>query len=92
MPPNWQLQQPCPYPHVPPLAYNMAKVFYTWFTKLTFLKFGFKLILSQLLENKPQIIFMLMFNSTKHKYIIQVHKHKFTNVLAHDTIYQPLEG
>ena len=70
----------------------MAKVLYTWFTKLTLLKFGLKLMLSQLLENKPQMIFMLMFSGTKHKYIIQVHKHKVINVLTHDTIHQPLKG
>ena len=70
----------------------MAKVLYTWFTKLTFLKFGLKLMLSQSLKNKPQMIFMLMFSGTKHKYIIQVHKHKVINVLAHDTIHQPLKS
>ena len=70
----------------------MAKVLYTWFTKLTLLKFGLELVLSQLLENKPQMIFMLMFSGTEHKYIIQVHKHKVINVLPHDTIHQPLEG
>ena len=74
-----------------PRAHNMAKVLYTWFTKLT-LKFGLELMLSQSLENKPNMIFMLMFSSTKHKYVIQVHKHKTINVLAHDTIHQPLEG
>ena len=50
----------------------MAKVLYTWFTKLTLLKFGLQLMLPQLLENKPQMIFMLMFSGTEHKYIIQV--------------------
>ena len=38
------------------------------------------------------MIFMLMFSGTKHKYIIQVHKHKVINVLPHNTIHQPLEG
>ena len=38
------------------------------------------------------MIFMLMFSSTEHKYIIQVYKQKVINVLSHDTIYQPLEG
>ena len=70
----------------------MAKVLYTWFTKLTLLKFGLKLMLPQSLENKPQMIFMLMFSGTEHKYIIQVHKHKVINVLPHNTIHQPLEG
>ena len=70
----------------------MAKLLHTWFTKLTLLKFGLELIFSQLLENKPQMIFMLIFSSTKHKYIIQVHKWKFINVLSYDTIHQHLEG
>ena len=70
----------------------MAKVFYMWFTKLTLLKFSLELVLSQSLENKPQIIFMVMFSGTEHKYIIQVHKHKVIKVLPHDTIHQPLEG
>ena len=48
-------------------------------------------MLPQFLENKPQMIFMLMFSGTEHKYIIQIHKHKVINILAHDTIYQPLE-
>ena len=61
----------------------MAKVLYIWFTKLILLKFGLKLMLPQLLENKPQMIFMLMFSGTEHKYIIQVHKHKVINVLPH---------
>ena len=74
-----------------PWAHNMAKALYTWFTKLTFLKFGLELMLSQSLKNKPQMIFMLMFSSTKHKYIIQLYKHRFINVLAHDTIHQTLE-
>ena len=70
----------------------MAKVLYTWFTKLTLLKFALQLMLSQLLENKPQMIFMLTFSGTKHKYIIQVHKHKVINVLSYNIIHQPLEG
>ena len=70
----------------------MAKVLNTWFTKLTLLKFGLKLILPKSLENKSQMISMLMFSGAEHKYIIQVHKHKFINVLPHYTIYQPLEG
>ena len=69
----------------------MAEVLNMWFTKLTLLKFGLKLILPQLLENKPQMIFILMFSGTKHKYIIQVHKHKVINVLPHDTIHQPFK-
>ena len=47
-------------------------------------------MLPKLLENKPQMIFMLMFSGTEHKYIIQVHKHKVINVLPHNTIHQPL--
>ena len=70
----------------------MAKVLYMWFTKTTLLKFGLKHILPQSLENKPQLIFLLMFSGTKHKYIIQLHKHKVINVLTHDTIYQPLKS
>ena len=70
----------------------MAKVLYMWFTKLTFLKFGLELMLPQSLENMPQMIFMLMYSGTEHKYIIQVHKHQVINVLPHDTIHQPLEG
>ena len=49
-------------------------------------------MLPQSLENKPQMIFMLMFSGTEHKYIIQVHKYKVINVLPHNTIHQPLEG
>ena len=70
----------------------MAKVLYTWFTKLTLLNFGLKLMLPQSLENKPQMIFMLMFSGTEQKYIIQVHEHKVINLLPHNTIHQPLEG
>ena len=70
----------------------MAKVLYTWFTKLTLLKFDLELVLSQSLKYKPQMILMLMFSGTEHKYIIQVHKHKVINVLPHDNIHQPLEG
>ena len=70
----------------------MAKVLWTWFTKLTLLKFSLELLLSQLLENKPQMSFMLMYSGTEHKYIIQVDKHKIINVLPHDTIHQPLKG
>ena len=70
----------------------MAKVLYTWFTKLTFLKFGLQRILPQSLENKPQMIFMLMFSGTEHKYIIQVHKDKVINVFPHNTVHQPLKG
>ena len=36
------------------------------------------------------MIFMLMFSGTKHKYVIQVYKYKVSNILSHDTIYQPL--
>ena len=53
--------------------------------------FGFKLMLPQSLENKSQMIFMLMFSGTEHKYIIQVHKHKVINVLSHNTIHQTSE-
>ena len=52
-----------------------------WFTKLTLLKFGLELVLSQSLENKSQMIFMLNFSGTEHKYIIKIHKHKVINVL-----------
>ena len=62
-----------------------------WFTKLTFLKFGLQLMLPQSLENKPQMISMLIFSGTEHKYIIQVHKEKVINVLSYNTIHQPLE-
>ena len=49
-------------------------------------------MLPQLLENKSQMIFMLMFCGPEHKYIIQVHKQKVVNILPHNTIHQPLEG
>ena len=70
----------------------MAKVLYTWFTTLTLVNLGLQLILPQSLENKPHMIFMLIFSGTEHKYIIQVNKHKFINILPHNTIHQPLEG
>ena len=70
----------------------MTKVLYTWFTKLTLFKFGLQLMLSYSLENKPQMIFMLMFSGTEHNYIIKVYKYKVINVLPHNTIHQPLEG
>ena len=70
----------------------MAKVIYKWFTKLTLLKLGLQLMLPQSLENKPQIVFMLMFSGTEHKYIIQVDQHKVIIVLPHNAIHQPLEG
>ena len=49
-------------------------------------------MLPKLLENKPQVIFMLMFSGTEHKYIIQVDQHKLINLLPHNTIHHPLEG
>ena len=61
----------------------MAKVLFTWFTKLTLPKFGLKLMLPQALEKKFQMIFMLMFTGTEQKYIIQVHKHKVIYILPH---------
>ena len=70
----------------------MAKVLYTWFTKLILLKFDLELMLPKLLENKSQMIVMLLFSGTEHKYIIQVHKYKVINVLPHNIIHQPLEG
>ena len=70
----------------------MAKVLYTWFTKLTLLKFGLELMLPKSLENKSQMIFMLLFSGTEHKYIIQVHKHKVINIHPHNTIHQPLKS
>ena len=73
-------------------AHKIAKVLYTWFTKLTLLKFGLQLMLPQSLENKPQMIFMLMFSGTEHKYIIQVDQHKVIIVLPYNAIHQPLEG
>ena len=51
-----------------------------------------QLMLPQSLENKPQMIFMLIFSGTEHKYIIQVNKNKVINVFPHKTVYQPLEG
>ena len=69
----------------------MAKVLYTWFTKLTHLKFGLQLMLHKSLENKSHMIFMPMFSGAEHKYIIQVHKDKFINVLPHNTVHQPLK-
>ena len=65
----------------------MAKVLYTWFTKLKLLKFGLKLMLPKTLENKSQMIFMLLFNGAEYKYIIQVHKYKLINILSHNTIH-----
>ena len=73
-----------------PWVHNMAKVLYMWFTKLTFLKFGLQFMLPQSLENKPQMIFMLILSGTEYKYIIQVDQHKVINVLPHKTIHQPL--
>ena len=67
----------------------MAKVLYTWFTKFTLLKFGLQPILPQSLENKPQMIFMLNFSGTEHKYIIQVYQHKVINLLHRNIIQQP---
>ena len=46
-------------------------------------------MLPQLLENKPQMIFMLMFGGIEHKYIIQVDQCKVINVLPYNTIHQP---
>ena len=48
-------------------------------------------MLPQSLENKPQMIFMLMFSGTEHKYIIQVDQYKVINVLPHKIIHQPLK-
>ena len=70
----------------------MAKVLYTWFTKLTLLKFGLELMLPQSLENKSQMIFVLIFSRTEHKYIIQVDQHKVINVPPHKIIHQPLKS
>ena len=70
----------------------MAKVLYTWFTKLTFLKFGLQLMLPQSLENKPQMIFMIMYSRSEYKCIIQVDQHKVINVLPHNTIHQSLKS
>ena len=70
----------------------MAKILYTWFTKLTLLKFSLELILPQSLENKFQIIFKLLFSGAEHKYIIQVDQYKVINVLPHNIIHQPLKG
>ena len=70
----------------------MAKVIYTWFTKLTLFKFGLELMLPKSLENKSQMTFMLLFSATEHKHIIQVDKYKFINVLPHNTIHQPLKS
>ena len=70
----------------------MAKVLYTWFTKLTLLKFGLQLILPQLLEYKPQMIFRFMFSGTEHKYVIQVDQYKVINLLPHNTIHPPLKS
>ena len=75
-----------------PWAHNMANVLFTWFTTLTLLKFGLQLMLPQSLENKPHMIFMLIFSGTEYKYIIQVHEDKVINVLPHNTIHQPLKG
>ena len=65
----------------------MAKVLYMWFTKLTLLKFGLELMLPKLLEKNSQMIFMLLFSGTEHKYIIQVYKFKVINVLPHNIIH-----
>ena len=70
----------------------MAKVLYTWFTKLILLKFGLELMLPKSLENKSQMIFMLLFSGTEHKCIIQVHKHKVINLIPHKTTNQPLKS
>ena len=70
----------------------MAKVLYTWFIKLKLLEFGLQLMLPQSLENKPQVIFMLMFSVTEHKYIIQVYQYKVINLLPHNIIHQPLKS
>ena len=70
----------------------MAKVLYTWFIKLTLLKFGLEFLLPRSLENKAQMIFILMFNGTEHNYFIQVDQHKVINVLPHNTIHQPLKS
>ena len=48
----------------------MAKALYTWFGKLTLLEFGLELMLPQFLDNKPQMMYMLMFSSAEHKYVI----------------------
>ena len=73
-------------------AHNMAKVLYTWFSKLALLKFGLELMLPQLVKKKSQMILMLMFSGAEHKYIIQVHKHKNIDIFPHNTIHEPLEG
>ena len=49
-------------------------------------------MLPQLVKNKPQMIFMLMFSGTEYKYIIQVDQYKVISVLPHNIIHQPLEG
>ena len=49
-------------------------------------------MLPQWLEIKSQMIFMLMFSGTEHKYIIQVDQHKVINVLPYKTIHQPLKS
>ena len=44
-------------------------------------------MLPKLLENKSQIIFMLMFSGAEHKYIIQVDQYKVINVLPHNIFF-----
>ena len=70
----------------------MAKVLYMWFAKLTLLKVDMQLMLPQSLENKAQMIFILMFSGTEHNYIIQVDQHKFIYVLPYNAIHQALKS
>ena len=49
-------------------------------------------MLPESLENKSQMIFMLLFTGTEHKYIIQVYKYKVINILPHKIIHQPLKS
>ena len=49
-------------------------------------------MLPKSLEQKSQMIFMLMFSGIEHKHIIQAEQYKCINILPYKTILQPLKS
>ena len=69
----------------------MSKILDTGTSKLTFAMLCLKFVFAKLIKQLAKVCLVFIVGSAIHKYIVQVYKHKFVDVIAQHVIHEALE-
>ena len=71
--------------------YHMAQELHLAYGKLTLAAFGVQLVLTQLCQNQPQVLCMLLRGLEEYQYVIQIHHAELAHILAQHLLHETLE-